>query len=220
MRGSLLNGQDAVLRMKCFYHKDRKSTRECSECGRFVCNDCSIKISSGVLCKDCVEKGVRKPEERAVKAETAKEKTERSPADLFQRVAAWVIDVVAMLILSIVLGGFAFGLNSNMMLALAFLFVGVTLIFDAILILAFGKTLGKAIVNIRVVEKDKEKVDRETAALRSLVKVPALLSIFWLPLNLATVSISVGILLVECVSIVLTKRAIHDFVAGTEVVSG
>ena len=44
--------------MKCNYHSDREVVAACTECGRFICEECKININGKAVCKTCIENGV------------------------------------------------------------------------------------------------------------------------------------------------------------------
>lgn len=47
--------------MKCSYHQDKEAIAACTECGRFICEECKIDINGKAVCKVCIENGVFEP---------------------------------------------------------------------------------------------------------------------------------------------------------------
>lgn len=47
--------------MKCSYHQDKEAIAACTECGRFICEECKIDINGKAVCKHCIENGVFEP---------------------------------------------------------------------------------------------------------------------------------------------------------------
>lgn len=43
--------------MKCYYHDDKEVVAACTECGRFICEECKVNINGKAVCKVCVENG-------------------------------------------------------------------------------------------------------------------------------------------------------------------
>lgn len=41
--------------MKCSYHADKEAMAACTECGRFICEECRININGKAVCKACIE---------------------------------------------------------------------------------------------------------------------------------------------------------------------
>jgi hypothetical protein len=41
----------------CYYHQQKKATLLCSDCGRFLCALCEVRIGEASLCPSCIEKG-------------------------------------------------------------------------------------------------------------------------------------------------------------------
>jgi hypothetical protein len=41
----------------CFYHSSKRASDPCSQCGRFLCALCSVKLSDAVWCPECIEAG-------------------------------------------------------------------------------------------------------------------------------------------------------------------
>ena len=44
--------------MKCYYHNDREVIAACTECGRFICEECKVNINGKAVCKSCVENNI------------------------------------------------------------------------------------------------------------------------------------------------------------------
>lgn len=49
--------------MKCYIHPSIDATQTCSECGKAICDACSMEINGKVYCRSCTEKlaGARSP---------------------------------------------------------------------------------------------------------------------------------------------------------------
>src|SRR5690242_2655827 len=58
----------------CFDHPGKRAVAACSQCGRFVCNLCSVEFGSEVWCPSCVAVG-------AGKARSANQETSRTLFD-------------------------------------------------------------------------------------------------------------------------------------------
>ena len=43
----------------CYYHQQKKATLFCSDCGRFLCSLCEVRIGDQSLCPTCIEKGLK-----------------------------------------------------------------------------------------------------------------------------------------------------------------
>jgi len=43
----------------CYYHQQKKATLFCSDCGRFICSLCEVRIGGASLCPTCIEKGLK-----------------------------------------------------------------------------------------------------------------------------------------------------------------
>ncbi len=43
----------------CFYHPQNRAATPCDECGRFLCNLCTLEISGAKLCPVCFDANVR-----------------------------------------------------------------------------------------------------------------------------------------------------------------
>ena len=44
--------------MKCYYHDNKEVVAACTECGRFICEECKVNINGKAVCKTCIENGV------------------------------------------------------------------------------------------------------------------------------------------------------------------
>ena len=44
--------------MKCYYHDNKEVIAACTECGRFICEECKVNINGKAVCKTCIENGV------------------------------------------------------------------------------------------------------------------------------------------------------------------
>ncbi len=40
--------------LHCYKHPDRETLLRCNQCGRPICSDCAVKVSTGYRCKECV----------------------------------------------------------------------------------------------------------------------------------------------------------------------
>ena len=49
--------------MKCYYHDNKEVVAACTECGRFICEECKVNISGIAVGKKCIETGVFGPNE-------------------------------------------------------------------------------------------------------------------------------------------------------------
>ena len=38
--------------MNCSYHSDREVVAACTECGRFICEECKVNINGKAVCKN------------------------------------------------------------------------------------------------------------------------------------------------------------------------
>lgn len=47
--------------MKCSYHREREAIAACTECGKFICEECKVNINGKAVCKTCIESGAFKP---------------------------------------------------------------------------------------------------------------------------------------------------------------
>jgi hypothetical protein len=54
----------------CFDHPSKRAVAACSQCGRFVCQLCSVEFANQVWCPSCVAAGLGKA--RPAKAETSR----------------------------------------------------------------------------------------------------------------------------------------------------
>ncbi|MDR5682781.1 MAG: B-box zinc finger protein [Armatimonadota bacterium] len=41
--------------IRCAFHRDRGALFYCSRCGKALCSDCVVKLSSGNYCRTCAE---------------------------------------------------------------------------------------------------------------------------------------------------------------------
>jgi len=46
--------------MKCFVHSDRDAVATCNSCGRGLCHECAVEVSSGLACRNRCEDRVRR----------------------------------------------------------------------------------------------------------------------------------------------------------------
>ncbi|MBS6183522.1 MAG: NINE protein [Clostridium celatum] len=44
--------------MKCYYHDNKEVIAACTECGKFICEECKVNINGKAVCKVCIENGV------------------------------------------------------------------------------------------------------------------------------------------------------------------
>ena len=44
--------------MKCYYHDNKEVVAACTECGRFICEECKVNINGKAVCKSCVENNI------------------------------------------------------------------------------------------------------------------------------------------------------------------
>jgi len=42
--------------MKCYVHPSIDATQTCSECGKAICDACSMEVNGKVYCRPCTEK--------------------------------------------------------------------------------------------------------------------------------------------------------------------
>lgn len=201
--------------MRCFYHKDRKATKSCGNCGRFICDDDAVELEGGTWCKHCLEELVanRKTTKKEVKTK------EEKPAGLVSRTIAWGVDLgICVPVFTIIYGVLSGFRGSPIPEAIIFSFVG-TLFYDLAFVAFFGKTIGKLIMGVEVV-RDEKKPGFARSALRSVTKIPLLFMIPLLPFSLgfAGVIMSVFMALTEAGMVLLTKKAPHDYIAGTKVI--
>lgn len=40
--------------MKCYYHPAVEAVATCSNCGRAICEQCSVDVSGKVMCRECI----------------------------------------------------------------------------------------------------------------------------------------------------------------------
>lgn len=52
--GELLQSREEA---SCFYHPDKRASKPCSSCGRFLCALCDIELEGKHLCPICLERG-------------------------------------------------------------------------------------------------------------------------------------------------------------------
>ncbi len=45
--------------MKCFYHKNREATNNCTICSHPLCDDCAVEVKGKVYCQDCLDKQLK-----------------------------------------------------------------------------------------------------------------------------------------------------------------
>jgi len=205
--------------MKCFYHKDRKATKSCGQCGRFICDEDAVELESGMWCKHCLNRLAKDGKEESAKKEEKAKKSEAKPAGLVSRVMAFGMDFGIIIPVSTIVYGMLTGFQGNPLPG-AFIFSVVgALLYEFIFTAAFGKTMGKLILGIRVEAKGK-KPDVVKSAIRSGVKVVSAVMAVVLPALFWPVGIllSMAVVLVEVVLVAFKKKAIHDYAAGTSVV--
>lgn len=210
--------------MKCFYHKDKKATVSCSQCGRFLCSDCAVELSSGVWCKSCIEAAIEKGEAlkaSAKEVKAVKEATQKSqspPAGLFARIIAWGIDFVSVSLVSAIGYGVLAGFRESVFPQAFFAALIGLFIYDFIFTNFFSKTVGKVIMGIRV-ELDGKKPDALTCTLRSFVKIFTLvfLPAVFLSMGGGGILIALALIFLEVALIAVSHKAFHDYLAGTEV---
>ncbi len=213
--------------MKCFYHPDRKAEKSCSQCGRFVCDECSVELEEGVWCKSCVERGLKGKKEKTEskeekksgeKKESEREEKERRPAGAISRLVAGGIDFALSVPVSVIVYGVVTSFRSFMPGAFFAAFLGL-FFYDFFFTAVFGRTLGKLILAMRV-KREGGKPGLVFAALRSLAKTLLLFLLVVLPASMGEPGavISLVLALLTFVVMAFKKRAPYDYLAGTRVV--
>lgn len=41
--------------MKCYVHEERDANGACTNCGRLICEDCTVMYNGKMVCKNCIE---------------------------------------------------------------------------------------------------------------------------------------------------------------------
>ncbi len=42
--------------IRCYIHNDRTANNLCMKCNQWICNECSVKTSTGIYCTRCSDK--------------------------------------------------------------------------------------------------------------------------------------------------------------------
>lgn len=144
----------------------------------------------------------------------------------WRRFGAIVIDLIVIVIAALVLGAVAGALGANSMVAQLIGF-GISVGYNIYMNGAFGATLGKMALDMRIVQIDGRRIDYTTAALRySPFIVFGVISILLANPDVAAPGLDTGSILnlLYCIAAIIVlvsnpmKRTLHDLLAKTVVI--
>lgn len=171
-------------KIPCANHSNREATTSCNTCGTRLCDACAYEMGGIDFCENCAPEGaIEREHDSDYEAIPVVDGGSTEHAGVAWRLAAFLIDLLLWVVFGIIFavvlamfnGGWAYKKGYLYLATLSkpsfwvywCLMVGVTLIYNTLLIGMDGRTLGKRVMGIIILQEDGRIADSKEALVRA-----------------------------------------------------